>query len=87
MSFLCKLSAIGATPFPIFLSLKAGSWYSFDGNKIGQGKDNAMSYLKDNPETLQVIEKQLYEIILPETKTGKDSTKEEKKNKKEEENV
>jgi recombination protein RecA len=84
---ICKVAEIIDLGVEHKIVEKAGSWYSFDGNKIGQGKDNAMSYLKDNPETLQVIEKQLYEIILPETKTGKDSTKEEKKNKKEEENV
>jgi recombination protein RecA len=35
---------------------KAGSWYSYGNDKIGQGKDNAKSYLKDNPEVAKEIE-------------------------------
>ena len=29
---------------------KAGAWYSYNGEKIGQGKDNAREYLKENPK-------------------------------------
>jgi len=35
---------------------KAGSWYSYKGEKIGQGKDNAREHLKDNPEISKEIE-------------------------------
>jgi recombination protein RecA len=35
---------------------KAGSWYSYKGEKIGQGKDNARDYLKNNPEISKEIE-------------------------------
>ncbi|MDC0182930.1 recombinase RecA, partial [Nitrosomonadales bacterium] len=35
---------------------KSGSWYSYKGEKIGQGKDNARDYLKDNPEVSKEIE-------------------------------
>tara|TARA_B100000768_G_C11279403_1_gene377680 strand:- start:1295 stop:2332 length:1038 start_codon:yes stop_codon:yes gene_type:complete len=35
---------------------KAGSWYSYKGEKIGQGKDNAREYLKNNPEVSKEIE-------------------------------
>ncbi|REC95528.1 recombinase RecA [Kushneria indalinina] len=35
---------------------KAGAWYSYKGNKIGQGKANAAQYLEDNPEVMQEIE-------------------------------
>ena len=35
---------------------KAGSWYSYKGEKIGQGKDNARDYLKNNPEVSNEIE-------------------------------
>ena len=31
---------------------KSGTWYSFDGNRIGQGRDNARIYLKEHPEML-----------------------------------
>lgn len=35
---------------------KSGSWYAYDGVKIGQGKENAKKYLKDNPEIADQIE-------------------------------
>jgi recombination protein RecA len=35
---------------------KAGSWYSFEGTRIGQGRDNAMQYLDDHPEISNVID-------------------------------
>lgn len=36
---------------------KAGAWYSYNGEKIGQGKANATAWLKDNPATAKEIEK------------------------------
>ncbi|OGP49386.1 MAG: recombinase RecA [Deltaproteobacteria bacterium RBG_13_43_22] len=45
---------------------KSGTWYSFGGNRIGQGRDNARTYLKDHPEALTEIEtkvKQTYGLI------------------------
>ncbi len=38
---------------------KAGSWYSYDGTRIGQGKENAKNYLKDNPEVADEIENKI----------------------------
>ncbi|MDK2125636.1 recombinase RecA [Parachitinimonas caeni] len=35
---------------------KSGAWYSYNGSKIGQGKDNARDYLRDNPEIAREIE-------------------------------
>ena len=35
---------------------KSGAWYSYKGDKIGQGKDNAREYLKENPEIAREIE-------------------------------
>jgi recombination protein RecA len=35
---------------------KSGAWYSYKGDKIGQGKDNAREYLRDHPEIAQEIE-------------------------------
>lgn len=34
---------------------KSGSWFSYEGNKIGQGKDNVRQWLKDNPEIANEI--------------------------------
>jgi len=41
---------------------KAGSWYSFEGEKIGQGIGNASQYLSDNPKILEKIEKSIVEV-------------------------
>ena len=38
---------------------KSGSWYSYNGEKIGQGKDNVREFLKDNPDTSKDIENQV----------------------------
>ena len=35
---------------------KAGSWYSFDGNRIGQGRENVKTYLAENPDILERVE-------------------------------
>jgi recombination protein RecA len=40
---------------------RAGSWYSYDGNRIGQGRDNAKQFLKANPEMAQEIESKVLE--------------------------
>jgi recombination protein RecA len=43
---------------------KSGAWYSYQGNKIGQGKANAAKYLEDNPEVARSIEGQVREKLL-----------------------
>ena len=43
---------------------KAGAWYSYNGEKIGQGKANATNWLKENPATAKEIEKKLRELLL-----------------------
>jgi recombination protein RecA len=43
---------------------KAGAWYSVEGERIGQGKDNAREYLKNNPELSQKIEAQVRDKIM-----------------------
>ena len=35
---------------------KSGSWFSFDGSRIGQGRDNARKYIEENPETMAAVE-------------------------------
>ncbi|MBR4413670.1 MAG: recombinase RecA [Lachnospiraceae bacterium] len=35
---------------------KSGAWYAYQGNKIGQGRENAKIYLQDNPEVLKEVE-------------------------------
>jgi len=38
---------------------KSGSWFSYNGNRIGQGRENVKKYLQDNPELLDEIEKKV----------------------------
>ena len=40
---------------------KSGSWYSYDGAKIGQGRDSVLQFLHDNPEVALVIENKIKE--------------------------
>ena len=44
---------------------KSGAWYSYEGNRIGQGKDNARGYLREHPEVAQAIEARIRERLLP----------------------
>ncbi|AOJ32479.1 recombinase RecA [Burkholderia metallica] len=42
---------------------KAGAWYSYNGEKIGQGKDNAREFLRENPEIAREIENRIRESL------------------------
>ena len=42
---------------------KSGSWFSYDGTKLGQGRDAVKSLLKDNPDLMETLEVKLKEII------------------------
>ncbi len=44
---------------------KAGAWYSYGDERIGQGKDNSRQYLRDNPQVAARLEAQLREIYQP----------------------
>jgi recombination protein RecA len=44
---------------------KSGSWYSYNGERIGQGKENARAFLEQHPEVAQEIEGKLREKLLP----------------------
>ncbi|MGU3840847.1 recombinase RecA [Vibrio diabolicus] len=43
---------------------KAGAWYSYQGDKIGQGKANACNYLREHPEVAKTIDTKLREMLL-----------------------
>jgi recombination protein RecA len=38
---------------------KSGSWYAYNGDRIGQGKDNVREFLKENPAIAQDIESKI----------------------------
>lgn len=46
---------------------KAGAWYSYNGDRIGQGKENSRTYLKEHPEVADEIEATLRAKLLPST--------------------
>ena len=43
---------------------KAGAWYSYNGDRIGQGKDNVRNFLKEHPEIAADIDRQLRDKLL-----------------------
>ncbi|MDF4270381.1 recombinase RecA, partial [Vibrio parahaemolyticus] len=44
-----------------------GDWYSYNGDKIGQGKANACKYLKEHVEVAKVLDTKLREMLLSPT--------------------
>jgi recombination protein RecA len=54
---------------------KAGAWYSYAGNKIGQGRENVKEYFKNNPNVATEIEKKLMEAYGLKTAAGGESKK------------
>lgn len=50
---------------------KSGAWYSYHGEKLGQGRENVKIFLKDHPAIADEIEAQIRAILLPETKDEK----------------
>ncbi|MGP8165340.1 MAG: recombinase RecA [Steroidobacteraceae bacterium] len=48
---------------------KSGSWYSYKGERIGQGKDNARVFLQQHPEVAKDIEGQVRAKLIPEKAT------------------
>jgi len=54
---------------------KAGAWYAYDGNKIGQGKANAAKYLEENPEVASEIEGLIRDKLMPKLKPAEPESK------------
>ncbi|MCQ5165516.1 MAG: recombinase RecA [Butyribacter sp.] len=48
---------------------KSGAWYAYGGSKIGQGRENAKTYLKEHPDVMAEIEEKVREKFSKETKT------------------
>ncbi|ALG68851.1 recombinase RecA [Beggiatoa leptomitoformis] len=53
---------------------KAGAWYSYNGDRIGQGKENIRNYLREHTDIAQQIEKQVRDkvLVLPVVSASKD---------------
>ena len=48
---------------------KAGAWYSYNGDRIGQGKDKVRTFLKENPAIADEIEARIREELMPKVAT------------------
>lgn len=57
---------------------KSGAWYAYNGNKIGQGRENAKQYLKDNPEICDEVERKVRELFNLETSETEENAAKEK---------
>jgi recombination protein RecA len=44
---------------------KSGAWYSFNGERIGQGRDNAKQFMKDNPDARKKLDADLRKLLSP----------------------
>ncbi|MBT3994125.1 MAG: recombinase RecA [Gammaproteobacteria bacterium] len=51
---------------------KAGSWYSYNGDRIGQGKENVREYLLQNKEIAEEINTKIRSILMPSNKEAKE---------------
>ncbi|WP_346290277.1 recombinase RecA [Sphaerothrix gracilis] len=47
------------------LIVRKGAWYSYEGNNIGQGRDNAIQYLAENPDVIDTVEQKLRQLLSP----------------------
>ena len=52
---------------------KSGAWYSYNDERIGQGKDNVRNFLKENPEMAEDIDLRLREALLPKPRKKDDA--------------
>ena len=53
---------------------KSGSWYAYNGDKIGQGRENAKTFLREHPELMEDIENRVrQEFNLPVSNITMDS--------------
>ena len=42
---------------------KSGAWYTYEGDQLGQGKENARAFLRDNPDLANELEKKILEKL------------------------
>lgn len=67
---ICKFGEIIELGVKANLIDKAGAWYSYNGTRIGQGKENVRQYLIENPSIAQEIEKLIRDKYLVATKNA-----------------
>ena len=57
---------------------KSGAWYDYEGQHLGQGKDNAREYLKEHPELAKALEQKILDKVLAKRRKVSDVDAEEK---------
>lgn len=56
--------------------VKSGAWYAYNGTKIGQGRENSKTYLREHPEIMEEIEQKVREIYKPSEKKDEEAAEE-----------
>lgn len=69
-----KLSSIIDMGVELEIVDKSGAWFSYDGNRLGQGKENAKQSLKDNPQLAEEIEGKIREKLIESQQPAEDAT-------------
>jgi recombination protein RecA len=59
---------------------KSGSWYSYGEERIGQGRENVKTFLENNPETMDEIDRKVRRILFPEQFQEESGTQQEQSN-------
>jgi recombination protein RecA len=56
---------------------KSGAWFTFDDDQLGQGRENAKRFLRENPEVAMQLQAKVYELVgLGETAKGEETPEE-----------
>ena len=53
---------------------KSGAWYTYDGEQLGQGRENAKKYLTENPEVMVEISDRVWKVVMPDEEEATDVT-------------
>lgn len=53
---------------------KSGAWYAYNGNKIGQGRENAKQFLRDNPDIMKEVEEKVRAKRIPDADSSEEET-------------
>jgi recombination protein RecA len=48
---------------------KSGAWFTFEQDQLGQGRENAKRFLRENPEVAMQLQARIYELVRPEEPT------------------
>ena len=51
---------------------KAGSWFSFEGERIGQGRENVKKFLAEHPDMMETVQNKVYDALLKDRKKDDD---------------